>query len=65
LAGIRAVRGGAGTALVGSHARVAELMADYRAAGVDLVIGSGYPHDAEVTRVGTRIWPLLAQETAA
>ena len=64
-AGIRAVRGGAGTALVGSHARVAELLAAYRDAGVDLVIGSGYPHDAEVTRVGTRVWPLLAREAAA
>lgn len=64
-AGIRAVRGGAGTALVGSHARVAELLAGYRDAGVDLVIGSGYPHDAEVARVGTRVWPLLAREAAA
>jgi alkanesulfonate monooxygenase len=63
-AGIRAVRGGAGTALVGSHAHVAELLADYRDAGVDLVIGSGYPHDAEVTRVGTRVWPLIQQRAA-
>ena len=29
-AGIRAVRGGAGTALVGSHAQVAELLGEYR-----------------------------------
>ncbi|MGE3235319.1 MAG: LLM class flavin-dependent oxidoreductase [Thermoleophilia bacterium] len=63
-AGIRAVRGGAGTALVGSHARVAGLLAAYRDAGVDMVIGSGYPHDAEVTRVGTRVWPLLAGDPA-
>lgn len=64
-AGIRAVRGGAGTALVGSHARVAELLAGYRDAGVDLVIGSGYPHDVEVARVGARVWPLLTREAAA
>lgn len=64
-AGIRAVRGGAGTALVGSHGRVAELLEGYRDAGVDLVIGSGYPHDAEVTRVGTRVWPLLRGQAAA
>jgi alkanesulfonate monooxygenase len=63
-AGIRAVRGGAGTALVGSHAHVAGLLADYRDAGVGLVIGSGYPHDAEVTRVGTRVWPLIQQRAA-
>jgi alkanesulfonate monooxygenase len=64
-AGIRGVRGGAGTALVGSHARVAELLGAYREAGVGLVIGSGYPHDAEVDRVGTRVWPLLARERVA
>ena len=64
-AGIRAVRGGAGTALVGSHARVADLLAAYRDAGVDVVIGSGYPHDAEVGRVGTRVWPLLQRQAAA
>ena len=64
-AGIRAVRGGAGTALVGSHTRVAELLAEYRDAGVDLVIGSGYPHDAEAARVGTRVWPLLQRQAVA
>jgi alkanesulfonate monooxygenase len=64
-AGIRAVRGGAGTALVGSHAQVARMLDDYRQAGVDLVIGSGYPHLEEVGRAGTRVWPLLAAERAA
>jgi alkanesulfonate monooxygenase len=64
-AGIRAVRGGAGTALVGTYARVAGLLDAYREAGVDLVIGSGYPHDEEVTRVGARVWPLLVRERAA
>ena len=42
-AGIRAVRGGAGTALVGSYQDVARMLRDYRAAGVDLVIASGLP----------------------
>ena len=64
-AGIRAVRGGAGTALVGSHAQVAELLGEYREAGVDLVIASGYPHLDEAGRVGTRVWPLLMAERAA
>ena len=59
-AGIRAVRGGAGTALVGSYDRVARLLGDYRDAGVDLVIGSGYPHREEVGRVGAEVWPRIA-----
>ena len=63
-AGIRAVRGGAGTALVGSYQRVAGSLARYREAGVDLVIASGYPHLEEVSRVGTRVWPLLERVAA-
>ncbi len=64
-AGIRSVRGGAGTALVGSYARVARLLDDYREAGVDLVIASGYPHLEEVARVARRVWPRLAGAPAA
>ncbi|WP_246551564.1 LLM class flavin-dependent oxidoreductase [Miltoncostaea oceani] len=64
-AGIRSVRGGAGTALVGAHAQVAALLRAYRAAGVDLVIGSGYPHREEAERVATRVWPLLRDRAAA
>ncbi len=59
-AGIRAVRGGAGTALVGSYAQVARLLDGYAEAGVDLVIASGYPHLEEVERVGREVWPRLA-----
>ena len=55
-AGIRSVRGGAGTALVGSYAEVAGRLRDYEAAGVDLVIASGYPHLEEVARVARRVW---------
>lgn len=64
-AGIRAVRGGAGTALVGSYAQVVSLLGAYREAGVDLLIGSGYPHREEAERVASRVWPLLAARTAA
>ena len=61
-AGIRAVRGGAGTALVGSYAQVARLLREYRDAGIDLVIGSGYPHLEEVGRVGLEVWPRVTGE---
>ena len=54
------MRGGAGTALVGSYDGVARLVAAYRHAGVDLVIGSGYPHREEVGRVGAEVWPRIA-----
>lgn len=38
------VRGGAGTALVGSHQQVAELIKAYHALGIDHFILSGQPH---------------------
>jgi alkanesulfonate monooxygenase len=49
-AGIGLVRGGAGTALVGSHAEVAERIAEYHALGIDEFILSGYPHLEEAYR---------------
>lgn len=64
-AGIRTVRGGAGTALVGSYGQVAEWLVRYRDAGVDMVIASGYPHLEEVGRVGRRVWPRLRELTRA
>jgi alkanesulfonate monooxygenase len=64
-AGIREVRGGAGTALVGSYAQVAEWLDRYREAGVELVIGSGYPHLEEVQRVAREVWPRLSTAVAA
>lgn len=64
-AGIRRVRGGAGTALVGSYGHVAATIGRYREAGVDLVIASGYPHLEEASRVGRRVWPRLRLWSAA
>ena len=64
-AGIRVVRGGAGTALVGSYETVAGWLDRYREAGVDLVIGSGYPHLEEVGRVARRVWTRLRSPVAA
>lgn len=64
-AGIREVRGGAGTALVGAYEDVVDRLVSYREAGVDMVIASGYPHREEVTRVGEEIWPRLDRALAA
>ncbi len=64
-AGIRAVRGGAGTALVGSYGQVAAAFREYRAAGIDLVIASGYPHLEEVGRVARRVWSRLREPVLA
>ena len=43
-AGVGLVRGGAGTALVGSHEEVADRIAEYHALGIDEFVLSGYPH---------------------
>jgi alkanesulfonate monooxygenase len=58
-AGVGLVRGGAGTALVGSHEIVAERIAEYHALGVDEFILSGYPHLEEAYRVGEGVLPVL------
>jgi alkanesulfonate monooxygenase len=58
-AGIGLVRGGAGTALVGSHDEVADRIADYHELGIDEFILSGYPHLEEAYRVGEGVMPVL------
>jgi alkanesulfonate monooxygenase len=58
-AGIGLVRGGAGTALVGSHEEVAERIAEYHEIGIDEFILSGYPHLEEAYRVGEGLIPAL------
>jgi len=58
-AGIGLVRGGAGTALVGSHEEVADRMAEYHELGIDEFILSGYPHLEEAYRVGEGVLPVL------
>ena len=58
-AGVGLVRGGAGTALVGSHSEVADRIAEYHALGIDEFILSGYPHLEEAYRVGEGVLPEL------
>ncbi len=58
-AGIGMVRGGVGTALVGSHDEVAERIAEYHALGFDEFIFSGYPHLEEAYWFGEGVLPIL------
>ena len=58
-AGIGLVRGGAGTALVGSHHEVAELIGEYHRAGIEEFVLSGYPHLEEAYWFGEGVLPLL------
>ncbi|TLH71642.1 LLM class flavin-dependent oxidoreductase [Mycolicibacterium phocaicum] len=60
-AGIGLVRGGAGTALVGSHQQVADRIAEYHELGLDEFILSGYPHLEEAFTFGEGVVPILAE----
>lgn len=57
--GVGLVRGGAGTALVGSADQVAERIQEYHTAGIDTFILSGYPHLEEAYRVAELLFPRL------
>jgi alkanesulfonate monooxygenase len=58
-AGIGLVRGGAGTALVGRHDQVADLIEEYAAVGIEEFILSGYPHLEEAYWFGEGVLPEL------
>ncbi|MDX8049178.1 LLM class flavin-dependent oxidoreductase [Lentzea sp. BCCO 10_0798] len=60
-AGVGLVRGGAGTALVGSHSEVADLIEEYHSIGIDEFVLSGYPHLEEAYWFGEGVRPLLKQ----
>jgi alkanesulfonate monooxygenase len=58
-AGVGLVRGGAGTALVGSAETVAARMLEYRELGIETFILSGYPHLEEAFRVAELLFARL------
>ncbi len=64
-AGVGLVRGGAGTALVGSPDSVAARIREYRALGVETFVLSGYPHLEEAYRVAELLLPRLNIAPAA
>ncbi|WP_044463126.1 LLM class flavin-dependent oxidoreductase [Pseudomonas sp. MRSN 12121] len=58
-AGVGLVRGGAGTALVGSYQQVAERIEEYHQLGGDCFILSGFPHLEEAIHLGAELLPQL------
>jgi alkanesulfonate monooxygenase len=60
-AGVGLVRGGAGTAMVGSHAEVADLIEEYHEVGIEEFVLSGYPHLEEAYWFGEGVRPELAR----
>jgi alkanesulfonate monooxygenase len=58
-AGVGLVRGGAGTAMVGSHAEIADLVEEYRVVGIEEFVLSGYPHLEEAYWFGEGVLPEL------
>jgi alkanesulfonate monooxygenase len=60
-AGVGLVRGGAGTAIVGSYRQVADRIAEYRALGVTAFLFSGYPNLEEARVVGEHVLPLVRE----
>ncbi|MFJ8273815.1 LLM class flavin-dependent oxidoreductase [Streptomyces sp. NPDC094154] len=64
-AGVGLLRGGAGTALVGSHTEVADRIAEYADLGFEEVILSGFPHLEEAYMVGEGLLPELRRRGLA
>lgn len=60
-AGVGLVRGGAGTALVGSHEQVADRIAEYAALGIEEFVLSAYPHLEGAYWFGEGVLPILAE----
>jgi alkanesulfonate monooxygenase len=62
-AGVGLVRGGAGTALVGSPQQVADRIQEYAELGLEYFVLSGYPHLEEAYRFAELVFPLLPLAT--
>jgi len=62
-AGVGLVRGGAGTALVGSPEQIVARMKEYAELGIETFILSGYPHLEESYRFAELVFPLLGRGT--
>ena len=60
-AGIGLVRGGAGTAMVGSYTEIADLIEAYRDVGIGEFVLSGYPHLEEAYWFGEGVLPELTR----
>ncbi|MFC7492849.1 MULTISPECIES: LLM class flavin-dependent oxidoreductase [unclassified Nocardioides] len=60
-AGVGLVRGGAGTAMVGSYAEIADLVEQYHEVGIEEFVLSGYPHLEEAYWFGEGVLPELAR----
>ncbi|GAA2158826.1 MULTISPECIES: LLM class flavin-dependent oxidoreductase [Glycomyces] len=60
-AGVGLVRGGAGTALVGSHTEVADLIEQYHQVGVEEFVLSAYPHLEGTYWFGEGVLPELSR----
>ena len=58
------MRGGAGTALVGSYEEVADLIEEYRAVGFREFVLSGYPHLEEAYWFAEGVRPELVRRGA-
>lgn len=58
-AGVGLVRGGAGTALVGSYEEIADRIEEYRSVGIDEFVLSAYPHLEGAYWFGEGVLPVL------
>jgi alkanesulfonate monooxygenase len=58
-AGYGLVRGGAGTALVGSHEEIADRLEEYHQLGFDEFVLSGHPHLEEAYWFAEGVMPIL------
>lgn len=60
-AGVGLLRGGAGTALVGSHEEVADRIQEYADLGIEEFVLSAYPHLEGAYWFGEGVLPILAE----